>query len=83
MPSVNSSMPLSNYITYLYNKDKKDVVTNNNYEENYEYKWVFSTGINTTTDVYLPRKIYPTLYLNSNIYVKSRDETSDNPFQIK
>lgn len=37
----------------------------------------------TTTDVYLPRKIYPTLYLNSNIHVKSRDETSDNPFQIK
>lgn len=35
-----------------------------------------------TTDVYLPRKIYPTLYLNSNIYVKSRDETSDNPYQI-
>lgn len=44
---------------------------------------VFSTGINTTTDVYLPRKIYPTLYLNSNIYVKSGDEISDNPFQIK
>lgn len=44
MPSVNSSMPLSNYITYLYNKDKKDVVTNNNYEENYEYKWFFLLG---------------------------------------
>lgn len=63
MPSVNSSMPLSNYITYLYNKDKKDVVTNNNYEENYEYKWVFSTGINIILLMYIYQEKYIPHYI--------------------